>query len=322
MSKARDIANILSANTAIATDAEVTAAISAATSGLATTSSVSTAVTNERTATATLTNKTLSSPTITIPSLGSLGIWSGQNLYGITPSSFIIATTYASISSATSITITNGANSGTFAVQSVQNNYSFGFPGIILTQNLPSYFDGGPNVSVQVFGPVTSTVSSVELSYIDGLTSPAQSQLDAKAAAIDFSNTAWTSYTPSLRTNGGTITLGNGSVEGAYKQLGKTVHFRAKFTIGSTTAIGANEIVIGLPVNAASSDYSFAGAALDGGNAWYSLTGVGRYLGLTNEFAMISHSGTGKIFVGVSNSSMFPLLTGDYITISGSYEAA
>ena len=59
MSKARDIANILSANTAIATDAEVTAAISSATSGLATSSSVSAAVTNERTASATLTNKTI-----------------------------------------------------------------------------------------------------------------------------------------------------------------------------------------------------------------------------------------------------------------------
>ncbi len=46
MSKARDIANILSANTAIATDSEVTAALS-------------TAVTNERTASATLTNKTI-----------------------------------------------------------------------------------------------------------------------------------------------------------------------------------------------------------------------------------------------------------------------
>ena len=46
MSKARDIANILSANTAIATDAEVTAA-------------VSTAVTGERSSSATLTNKTI-----------------------------------------------------------------------------------------------------------------------------------------------------------------------------------------------------------------------------------------------------------------------
>ena len=66
MSKARDIANILSANTAIATDAEVTAAISAATSGLATSSSVSTAVTNERTASATLTNKTIDGNSNTI----------------------------------------------------------------------------------------------------------------------------------------------------------------------------------------------------------------------------------------------------------------
>ena len=66
MSKARDIANILSANTAIATDAEVTAAISAATSGLATASSVSTAVTNERTASATLTNKTIDGNSNTI----------------------------------------------------------------------------------------------------------------------------------------------------------------------------------------------------------------------------------------------------------------
>jgi hypothetical protein len=59
MSKARDIANILSASTSIATDAEVTSAISAATTGLATASSVSTAVTNERSASATLTNKTI-----------------------------------------------------------------------------------------------------------------------------------------------------------------------------------------------------------------------------------------------------------------------
>jgi uncharacterized membrane protein len=66
MSKARDIANILSANTAIATDAEVSAAISSATSGLATSSSVSTAVTNERTALATLTNKTIDGNSNTI----------------------------------------------------------------------------------------------------------------------------------------------------------------------------------------------------------------------------------------------------------------
>lgn len=141
----------------------------------------------------------------------------------------------------------------------------------------------------------------------------------AGASASDLN--PWTSYTPTLRTNGGTITLGNGSVDGAYKQIGKTCFFRLKFTIGSTTNIGVNEIVIGLPVTAANVDYNFPGSALDGGNAWYSVTGVGRYLGLTNEFAMIHFSGgTGKSYQGLGNNSLFPLLDGDYITISGSYE--
>lgn len=140
---------------------------------------------------------------------------------------------------------------------------------------------------------------------------------------ISIESTAWTSYTPSLRTNGGTVTLGNGSSAGSYKLIGKTCHFRAKFTIGSTTSIGANEIVIGLPVQAASSEYTFAGAALDNGNAWYEITGVGLYIGSTTEFAMIAKSnGTGSSSQGVSNSFPFSLLDGDYITISGTYEAA
>ena len=165
-------------------------------------------------------------------------------------------------------------------------------------------------------------VSATELGYVDGVTSAIQTQLNAKASTTDFSNTAWTSFTPALKTNGGTITLGNGTMVASYKQIGKIVHVKYKFTIGSTTSIGANEIVFGLPVTAASSDYVFAGAALDSGNAWYQLTGVGRYLGLTTEFAMIHYSGTGKTSQGLSNSSLFSLLDADYISISGSYEAA
>ena len=66
MSKARDIANILSASTSIATDAEVTAAISAATSGFATTSLVSTAIADERSASVSLTNKVIDGNSNTI----------------------------------------------------------------------------------------------------------------------------------------------------------------------------------------------------------------------------------------------------------------
>jgi hypothetical protein len=146
---------------------------------------------------------------------------------------------------------------------------------------------------------------------------------ESATPTISIESTAWTSYTPSLATNGGTITLGNGSSTGAYKLIGKTCHFRAKFTVGSSTSIGANEILIGLPVQAASTDYTFAGAALDNGNAWYEITGVGRYIGSTTQFAMIGKStGTGSSSQGVSNTFPLSFLDGDYIVISGTYEAA
>lgn len=152
-----------------------------------------------------------------------------------------------------------------------------------------------------------------------GPTGPAGATGPTGASASDLN--AWTSYTPTIRTNGGTVTLGNGSSTGAYKQIGKTCFFRAKFTVGSSTSIGANEILIGLPVQAASTDFNFAGAALDAGNAWYEITGVGRYLGSTTEFAMIGKSsGTGSSAQGVSNSFPLSFLDGDYITVSGSYE--
>jgi hypothetical protein len=168
----------------------------------------------------------------------------------------------------------------------------------------------GANGSAGAVGPTGPTGATGS----QGVTGP------TGASASDLS--AWTSYTPSLRTNGGTITLNNGSVTGAYKQIGKTVHFRAKFLCGSTTSIGANEIVIGLPVTASSSNYQFSGSMLNSGVAWYQITGNGNYLGSTTDFAMTVYSGTGQASVGVTNSNPFSFLGDDYIVISGTYEAA
>ena len=144
--------------------------------------------------------------------------------------------------------------------------------------------------------------------------------LNINGAELD--NRSWNSFTPTLRTNGGSITLGNGTISAAYKTIGKTCFVRYRFTVGSTTSISAGEILIGLPVTAANYNYNFTGAALDNNNAWYQLTAVGSYLGSTTEFAMIHFSGTGKSSQGLSNNSLFPLLDGDYITLSGSYEIA
>lgn len=191
-------------------------------------------------------------------------------------------------------------------------------------------FDGSSNVTISTIIQPNSVALGTDTSgnYVSGVSagtgiSVSHTPSEGSTATISIESTAWTSYTPSLATNGGTITLGNGSSTGAYKLIGKTCHFRAKFTIGSTTSIGANEILIGLPVQAASTDYTFSGAALDNGNAWYEITGVGRYIGSTTQFAMIGKStGTGSSSQGVSNTFPFSLLDGDYIVISGTYEAA
>jgi hypothetical protein len=161
-----------------------------------------------------------------------------------------------------------------------------------------------------------------------GLTGPAgiQGATGAKgdtgltgASASDL--TAWTSYTPTLRTESGTVTLGNGSLSGAYKLIGKTCFFRAQFVVGSSTSIGADGIIIGLPAAAKSSNFQFPAVGLDNNNAWYEYTANGLYIGSTIEFALLTKStGTGSSSQGVSNIFPFSMLTSDYIAVSGSYE--
>ncbi|MDI9934678.1 hypothetical protein QM806_04315 [Rhodococcus sp. IEGM 1351] len=68
---------------------------------------------------------------------------------------------------------------------------------------------------------------------------------------------AWEAYTPTWTG----ATIGNGSITGHYKQIGKTVHFRFKFVIGSTTTQPTGGVFwkISLPVAAAAAEYAGSG---------------------------------------------------------------
>lgn len=64
---------------------------------------------------------------------------------------------------------------------------------------------------------------------------------------------AWSSYTPTL-TN---WTVGDGTFTTKYTQIGSLVHYQGRFTVGSTTAIGAsNSFTVTLPVTGVSSEAS------------------------------------------------------------------
>jgi hypothetical protein len=83
---------------------------------------------------------------------------------------------------------------------------------------------------------------------------------------------AWKSYTPTVTLSG--ATLGNAVNAGSYIQIGKTVHFWARHTIGTTTSYaGLTSITVSLPVAASAAwlagpvgDNTFQGYGNAGGN--------------------------------------------------------
>ncbi|HVV37578.1 MAG TPA: hypothetical protein VHC63_13295 [Acidimicrobiales bacterium] len=58
---------------------------------------------------------------------------------------------------------------------------------------------------------------------------------------------AWTAYTPTWSTSGTAPSLGNGTLSGAYKKLGKTLYVRVRWVAGSTTTFGTGSYFFDLP---------------------------------------------------------------------------
>ena len=134
---------------------------------------------------------------------------------------------------------------------------------------------------------------------------------------------AWTSYTPSWSTPGTQPSIGDGTLSGAYKQIGKTVFVRVRLVFGTTTTGGTGDWQFGLPVSASSAaGVQFPCSILDAGNAWYQATVNGQYSGFTDRTSVIGQSSGANSSQGIT--STFPITWGnlDSLQFNGSYEAA
>jgi len=141
------------------------------------------------------------------------------------------------------------------------------------------------------------------------------------AGASDL--TAWTSYTPTWTSDSSTPSIGNGSLTGRYKQIGKTVFFNLKLTYGSTTTGGAGAWMFGLPVTAYDANYQFPVSILNSGLAWYGAIANGNYKNSTSHFSIIHQNDTATtVWGGVTAGAPFTFGAQDTLTVSGSYEAA
>lgn len=149
-------------------------------------------------------------------------------------------------------------------------------------------------------------------------TDPAGDLADAMRDIVDFLEAGWTAYTPAWI---GTVnpTLGNGTLTGRYKRIGKTILFRIRVTIGSTTNIGAGAYRFSLPI-AQHADY---GTWTPLGTAYLLDTSAGSNLMRhTVAHATLGCFLTDDAGTQVASTVPFTFATGDQILIAGAFEAA
>lgn len=127
---------------------------------------------------------------------------------------------------------------------------------------------------------------------------------------------AWSAWTPTL-TN---MTLGNGTLEARFNQLGKTVDYTFRFTLGSTSAMGTNpQFTLPVAPRAGSivlplGDVIFTDTGTTNRRGYIQLN-----TGSTVDIIAFSTTGTSQ---GVSATSPHTWAATDVLAVSGRFEAA
>lgn len=153
----------------------------------------------------------------------------------------------------------------------------------------------------------------IKLAPSSGLT------LTASGLALSAGGGAWTSYTPTWTATTTNPAIGNGSLVGAYTQVGKTVTVSIRLVTGSTTTRGVGYWQFALPVAPVAARHQVAAMQVSAtGVADY--TGTAKIEGLT-RFERL-HIATSTAAQAMSHSVPASMPAGSAINITGVYEAA
>jgi hypothetical protein len=171
-------------------------------------------------------------------------------------------------------------------------------------------------------GGISISPTSLTIIQAPGGVPTARMQIDS-AGLITGTGTslgAWTAYTPTWTTSATPPSLGNGTIVGAYCQIGKIVHFRILLTLGSTSTVGTGGWALTLPVTARSLNHDFG------------VTGQAQDVSATALFALAAEridNSTFYIRNIASNARIAPTVPftwtpadADNVNISGRYEIA
>lgn len=138
-----------------------------------------------------------------------------------------------------------------------------------------------------------------------------------------FSGAAWTPYNPTWgAVSGAAPTIGNGTLSGRYQQVGKTVHFIAQITMGSTTTYGSAQWTLSLPVLAATATtlrQTIPGRIWDSSPA--SAWGAQSWILSPGDAMSLEAQGPSNV-QALTQGFPITFATGDIVHFQGTYEAA
>jgi hypothetical protein len=173
-----------------------------------------------------------------------------------------------------------------------------------------------------------STVNITRLSVgptgATGQTGPAGTATNTGATGPSASDAlAWTTYSPSWTAGGTNPVIGNGTITGRYKAIGKTVFVSVNKSMGSTTTYGTGAWRISLPVDAYAS-YSASLPTLfydtASGGVFYQGTSSTEFNGNTSYVIALWDKGT-TYGAAVDSTTPFTWGSSAKLIINGSYES-
>lgn len=187
-------------------------------------------------------------------------------------------------------------------------------------QRLPPWKLGG-SVKIQPSAAKWNILGTNDASFNNGTGIADAAITPAKLLAGTGTSWAWQSWTPTYTV----LTVGNGTHNSKYIQIGKTVIARLAFTLGSTSAMGAGVPTFTLPVTSAS--YTTSQPAIGFGNAVKNVTSEYPCLMelpsiTTGSILLQNAAGTYVVAAAFSSIAPFTWAANDSISAVLVYEAA
>ena len=238
--------------------------------------------------------------------------------------------TGTSTPTSTSVLVGNGTGTSTWGTVNLTNQVN----GVLPTTNGGTGTTSTTGTGLVVFG-TAPTINTPNITYNNN-SIPAVAIVNNSLTSNQLANNAvtapnigtdssfsWQSWTPTLVN----LTLGNGTMVGAYSQVGKTVNARLLITFGSTSSMGSIPTFT-FPVTASlgsavvNTMMNSSGISSDGASANFILTNVYVNSSTTGRFVVAGASGAYAQFTNLGATVPITWTTGYFLQIAFSYEAA